>query len=82
LHNVVKHAGASEVSITTTLVDTKLEITIEDNGRGFSVEQSQQSGDGLASMSKRVTDIGGKFQVESQPGKGTRVEVRLPNSKY
>jgi signal transduction histidine kinase/ligand-binding sensor domain-containing protein len=82
LHNVVRHAGASEVSITARRVDKKLEITIEDNGRGFSVEQSQQSGNGLASMSKRVTDIGGKFQVESQPGKGTRVEVRLPNSKY
>jgi signal transduction histidine kinase len=77
LHNVVKHAGASEVSITATLVDARLEINIEDNGKGFCVEGSRQFGNGLTGMDKRMTDIGGEFKVESTPDGGTRVEMGM-----
>jgi len=80
LHNVVKHACASEVTITTLLSDTKLEITIEDNGKGFSVDENQQPGNGLASMNNRMRDIGGALAVVSSPNRGTsiRVSVVLP----
>lgn len=82
LHNVVKHAGASEVSFTFRLPDAVLEIIIEDNGKGFSVEERLQTGNGMTSMSKRMADIGGEFNLDSRPGEGTRIDVRLPNSKY
>jgi signal transduction histidine kinase/ligand-binding sensor domain-containing protein len=82
LHNVVKHSRASEVSINAELGDSAITIALEDNGRGFSVDERLPSGNGLANMDKRIADIGGKFKVVSQPGKGTRVEMRIPNYEY
>lgn len=82
LHNVVKHACASEVLIAVRLHDAELEVFIKDNGKGFVIEENRGIGNGLAGMAKRVSDVGGIFKVESKPNEGTMIEICLPNSKY
>lgn len=79
LHNIVKHTSASEVSLRVTCDDTALCFVIEDNGRGFSGSSKAPSfGNGLQNMEKRMKSIGGIFHCESEPGKGTRVQLKVP----
>ena len=73
LHNVVKHSCASEVLFAVNFSDHNLEMKIEDNGKGFIIEESHASGNGLSNMRKRIEDIGGFITIQSTCGKGTQV---------
>jgi signal transduction histidine kinase/ligand-binding sensor domain-containing protein len=73
LNNCVKHAGTSEVRISLSATETGFKLVFEDNGRGFSPEQSGVAqGDGLGNLRKRLSDIGGSCLIESEPKRGTR----------
>jgi two-component system sensor histidine kinase DegS len=80
LNNVAKHSGASRVNISLNSVDRDLRLCVEDNGVGFHEEEALSKRDsfGLAGMRERVTLLGGKFNLDSRPGRGTRVLVSLP----
>lgn len=85
LNNAIKHANASIVEMRINTVDGGIELTVGDNGRGFAVaERSAQGGVGLASMSERLSDIGGRLSVKSVVGEGTTVTafvgLDLPDS--
>ncbi len=65
-----------------SLEDGRIEVTIQDNGRGFDLDSDQQSGwggFGLRFMSERAERVGGSLRIESGPGQGTRVVVSLPS---
>ncbi len=86
LSNVAKHASASRVETRLSRKGRTLRLLVEDDGCGFDVETakgSRQSGLGLFGMEERLALIGGTLQVESSPGKGTRLsaEVPLPRSR-
>ncbi len=70
VNNVARHSGACRARLSLRGDDHGIELTLEDNGRGFDV-QSARRGMGLASMRERVEGSGGTFSVESSPGKGT-----------
>jgi signal transduction histidine kinase len=53
-------------------------MLITDDGRGFDTSQSFPGHLGLRSMSERATRLGGTMEIDSAPGKGTRVKVKLP----
>lgn len=81
LHNVVKHASATEVCITLTLDKDSFAWVVQDNGCGFVSGEPVQSspdrlasGNGLGNMHRRLADIGGHCEVQSTPGVGTRVK--------
>ncbi|HVU08343.1 MAG TPA: sensor histidine kinase [Verrucomicrobiae bacterium] len=76
VHNVIKHARASEVTIYTSFVGRLLTISVEDNGVGFNLA-NDSAGNGLANMKQRMADIHGTCTVESQIGKGTTVHLRV-----
>jgi signal transduction histidine kinase len=78
LHNVVKHANATEVRLSASVTEQALEIGVEDNGSGFVCEPVDALADGLRNMRQRMSDIGGECRVESQSGSGTKVILRLP----
>lgn len=82
LLNVKKHAaGASKVTVHLNLNNGKAELMVEDNGTGFNVAAVQRKNKGpggLESMLRRAEIIGGKVSIDSQPGQGTRVCVRIP----
>jgi len=81
LHNVLKHAGASEIHIKVWETDGRVEITVCDNGCGFDITAKNGNGDGnggrlghgLFNMRKRMEDIGGEMKVVAVTGKGTQI---------
>jgi signal transduction histidine kinase len=81
LTNTVKHAKASNVWIRAWREDFTQCCSIRDDGGGFKMGRGQGSprkGLGLVAMRERVSAIGGTLQIESRPGHGTEVSVRLP----
>jgi signal transduction histidine kinase len=76
VHNIVKHAQASEVTIRMSFADGFLNIVIDDDGVGFQPDQ-QPGGHGLSNMKQRLAKIGGSCFIESKPGKGTTIQMRL-----
>ncbi|HEX3627200.1 MAG TPA: two-component regulator propeller domain-containing protein [Verrucomicrobiae bacterium] len=80
-HNVVKHSAASEVFVRLLIAEKSFSLSIEDNGCGFSAETRHQtqssgrvlSGNGLDNMVRRLSAIGGKCDIQSHPGKGTKI---------
>lgn len=81
LTNVRKHAGSSKAWIRCRQADDQICISIEDDGRGFyPPETLKGSGQhyGLQIMRERAESVGGDLELESQPGQGTRVIVRMP----
>lgn len=77
LNNVVKHAAASEVRIAARHRDNHLELSIQDNGRGFDSGVVCPGVMGLTGMRGRIENLGGRFQLESSPGAGTRIRIKI-----
>ena len=74
LHNVIKHAGATEVRVQLEIDAELISLSVEDNGRGFEANHiSQTEGDGLKNLRHRMEEIGGKFEQTSSPTHGTRI---------
>jgi signal transduction histidine kinase len=83
LTNVAKHADASQVSVIVEQPDDVVRLIVEDDGCGFDVEATRARARaerrlGLAGMRERAGLAGGQVTVESTPGDGTTVYVRLP----
>jgi signal transduction histidine kinase len=79
LTNIVRHAAATRVSIAIRRAGDGLRLIVEDNGKGFDqdgVDRVRQFG--LLGMAERVAALGGDLDLDSAPGKGTRVAVTLP----
>jgi signal transduction histidine kinase len=79
--NVRKHAHASRVDAVLEEYDNGLLVRVHDDGRGFDVEDSmrvRQGHVGLPAMRERVESVGGSLSVQSHPGEGSVVEVRVP----
>ncbi len=68
LNNILKHAKATEVSITLVRVDNGLTLYIQDNGTGINLDKLRQFGNGLKNMKKRMADIGIEFNIENKNG--------------
>lgn len=77
LTNCAKHSLATEVEITLHQTRTAIEMLIADNGIGIGDRPKPNSGLGLINMREAAEFAGGSFSVDSQPGKGTRIHVRI-----
>ncbi|RYV52778.1 sensor histidine kinase [Pengzhenrongella frigida] len=84
LANVVQHAGARNAAVTLAFLDDEVILDVVDDGRGFDPDRqpdrSHPGGFGLVAMSSRAHELGGTLAVETAPGDGTAVAVRLPTS--
>ncbi len=79
LNNVLKHAKARHVCVAIRFLDTATAIEIEDDGIGFEPSVAQgRGGLGLEGMRERAQRIGAKLQIQSAPGRGTKVTVEAP----
>lgn len=83
LNNAARHAHAARVHVTLDLQNDPVVLTVEDDGSGFDVENAlaiarQRGNSGLATIEKRVQMLGGKLQIQSGTGRGTRVRIELP----
>jgi len=77
LHNVVKHAAATTVTVAAGAADGVLELSVTDDGVGFDTTQAYPGHLGLTSMHERVAALGGSMRVDSSPGAGTEVHVSV-----
>lgn len=83
LTNVIRHSGATQVSVNLSVSPTHIFLTIQDNGKGF--DQSligsglaKRRGLGLLGMQERADLISGKLEIHSTSGKGTHIQITVP----
>jgi len=77
--NIVKHAHATEASISLTQHDNELNIMVEDNGKGFKVGKlNEKDGMGLGSIERRIEHLEGAMEVDSTPRRGTLINIDIP----
>lgn len=82
LVNVAKHASSGDVAVRLLVSDADIMVSVADRGRGFTqLERKQAAREhhlGLDILQRRIREYGGTLQIETSPGKGTRIVVRLP----
>jgi two-component system NarL family sensor kinase len=82
LTNVAKHAGAADVALVVTRNGDELVMDVRDDGCGITPERRgaalEHGHIGLASSAERVEAVGGSFDIESEPGRGTRIRTTIP----
>jgi PAS domain S-box-containing protein len=79
LQNIAKHSRASRATVTLAGAADVIDLSIADSGVGFSADAVRGKGGlGLVSMEERVRLVNGSLMIESAPGKGTRIKVRVP----
>ncbi len=76
VHNIIKHACATEVVIAIIIINSELRIIIQDNGRGFETPATMPFGNGLKNMDRRMKQIGGYLLVVND--EGTVVNLAAP----
>ena len=83
LTNVIKHSGADQIWITIEIHDKHVFLSILDNGMGFLAEviyeRRRENRLGVYGMMERVQLLGGTFTIDSEPGRGTKITVIVPN---
>lgn len=79
LTNVARHAGASQVTVAIDEADDAIGLIVHDNGRGFAAAAGKTFG--LLGMRERIAMLGGHLEIDSQPGRGTRIVARIPLRK-
>ena len=86
LNNIIKHAQATNVNVLLEWNKAGVNLIVEDNGKGFipSDNRNRQAGDGLGliGMRERALLIGGDVQIESSPGMGTTLFIRVPQNNH
>lgn len=78
LNNAVKYSEATELHLHIGRQRHDLVMVVEDNGKGFDLTSIRPGGHGVGNMSKRMHELGGSCRITSQPGKGCRIEFRIP----
>lgn len=77
LTNIQKHAEATEVNLCLKSTQDGLMMTLQDNGKGFTIDAANRSGFGLQGMQERVMALGGTLDIVSQPHQGCQITVRF-----
>lgn len=84
LHNVQKHSKASRVTVGVSKLENQFELSVEDDGTGFpfsgayTLEELELLRLGPVSIRRRVRILGGEMMLDSQPGKGASMKIRIP----
>lgn len=87
MNNVSKHANAENISVSLEFLANGIRLYIGDDGTGFDTEKLKvrnddiSSGFGLVSMQERVELLSGEMTINSEPGKGTRLNIMIPFTK-
>jgi signal transduction histidine kinase/ligand-binding sensor domain-containing protein len=86
MNNIVKHSGATRVSLAIDVDDAGMHVDVVDNGRGFdypaeSAGSPRADGFGLFGMSERMRLLGGRILIDTSPGNGTRIHIDVPRTK-
>jgi ligand-binding sensor domain-containing protein/signal transduction histidine kinase len=75
MNNALKHSNSKRVSLESKIAGDEIEITLEDDGSGFMIDE-ETGGNGIKNMIRRAEKIHGNLQIDSGPGKGTRISFK------
>lgn len=78
INNAMKYASAGEISLHWVNEPHQIKIEIRDNGKGFDPNSTRRFGNGLKNQEKRIKELNGSIEIESQPGMGTRILMVVP----
>jgi signal transduction histidine kinase len=78
LNNTAKHSGATELFLRISYHNAEMNVSAEDNGKGFDPILASAERNGLINIKQRIIEVGGKCEIISAPGKGCRVTLRVP----
>jgi signal transduction histidine kinase len=82
LSNIARHSNATRATVALRADDDDIEIVDTDNGEGFVVDEERSAAhQGLHNIRARIRDLGGRLAIDSVPGLGTRIIVRIPASE-
>jgi len=82
LRNIHKHSGATRAQVSLRMAGKTLILSVSDDGRGFTAAGDQyKNGLGIRNMEERARLVGGRFEIHSEPSKGTLVEASVPLEK-
>src|ERR1022692_3080654 len=77
--NIARHANATIVEISLRIIDQELVLRIQDNGRGFEIDEvGAQKTLGLLGMKERALMMGGRLEINDTPGQGVAVVINVP----
>lgn len=80
IQNAIKYAEAKNIQVRISEETEKLNILIQDDGKGFEEDQVQV-GNGLSNMRKRAEELGGELSIASKDGQGTEIKLSWPKKK-
>lgn len=81
--NAIRHGGAKNITVHYEYTKDYLTLSIEDDGKGFEVDKgltlaAERGSFGLSNMSERIHFVNGKMDIDSAPGEGTRINIKVP----
>ena len=79
VNNAVKYSDANEIVVEVKNVSNKIQIEVQDNGKGFDIENTDL-GNGLYNMKKRIEEIDGTFEINSLINRGTKIRFEIPKN--
>ena len=77
LNNILKHANATKVEIFISKAENEIAFFITDNGEGFNIGNYKKHGNGLKNLISRSNEINADVKLNSEPGKGTQIDLKL-----
>lgn len=80
INNAIKYSEAKDIDVEVKKVDSQIKITIQDNGKGFDIENTD-FGNGLYNMKKRIEEVNGSCEIQSEPNKGTTITILLTKNQ-
>lgn len=78
VQNAIKHAEASEIEVKLVVSPSRVNVTVKDDGKGFTLGEAKSQSFGLIGMRERVDMLDGTLELTSKPGKGTHVFINIP----
>ncbi|MBO8157872.1 MAG: sensor histidine kinase [Bacillaceae bacterium] len=78
VQNAVKHADASLIQVKVELTYQRVTMVVKDNGKGFNPDEKKEGSFGLIGMKERVEMLDGDLSIDSAPGRGTKIEIKVP----
>src|SRR5699024_5909595 len=78
VHNILKHAEATEINVKIETTNTHMTVIVKDNGKGFDLNVNKENSFGLIGMKERVSLLEGEIEFISRKGSGTTIFIKIP----
>lgn len=78
MHNISKHSEATNAKMELTFDHIFIYVTISDNGKGFSIQNIENRGNGILNMKQRAELLNGSCDYKSEIQKGTEIKIKIP----